>query len=295
MNSGRYEEDISIDATSKQINLVAADKRRPVLVTGKDIVVTGDAKGEVLLDGLLIAGGALTVSGNLGRLRLRHCTLVPGISLLADGMPAQAGVPSLVINSTNTRVEIDHCIIGAIQVSEDTEVEIKDSIVDATSERDAAYAGLSGGFGGPLRITNSTVIGGVRTRVMRLASNTIFLASTPVTKKSPLAPVLAQRRQEGCVRFSYVSPGARVPKRYHCQPEPDGSYVRPQLVATRFPAPGYCQLSAFCPCEIRRGADDEAEMGAFHDLFQPQREAHLRTRLDEYLRFGLEAGIFFAT
>jgi hypothetical protein len=49
------------------------------------------------------------------------------------------------------------------------------------------------------------------------------------------------------------------------------------------------------PEQIRTGADDEAEMGAFHDLFQPQRESNLRTRLDEYLRFGLEAGVFYET
>ena len=36
-------------------------------------------------------------------------------------------------------------------------------------------------------------------------------------------------------------------------------------------------------------------MGAFHDLYQPQREINLRVRLDEYLRFGLEAGIFYAS
>jgi hypothetical protein len=47
--------------------------------------------------------------------------------------------------------------------------------------------------------------------------------------------------------------------------------------------------------EIREGADDEAEMGAFHELFKPQRETNLRIRLDEYLRFGLEAGIFYVT
>jgi hypothetical protein len=33
-------------------------------------------------------------------------------------------------------------------------------------------------------------------------------------------------------------------------------------------------------------------MGAFHDLFQPQRETNLNVRLEEYLRFGLEAGSF---
>jgi hypothetical protein len=47
--------------------------------------------------------------------------------------------------------------------------------------------------------------------------------------------------------------------------------------------------------EIRAGADDGAEMGAFHLLFEPQREKNLRLRLDEYLRFGLEAGIFYAS
>jgi len=44
-----------------------------------------------------------------------------------------------------------------------------------------------------------------------------------------------------------------------------------------------------------RGADDTAEMGAFHDLFQPQRSNNLQLRLKEYLRFGFETGIFYQT
>jgi hypothetical protein len=36
-------------------------------------------------------------------------------------------------------------------------------------------------------------------------------------------------------------------------------------------------------------------MGVFHKLFQPQREHYLQARLEEYLRFGLEVGIFFAS
>ena len=32
-------------------------------------------------------------------------------------------------------------------------------------------------------------------------------------------------------------------------------------------------------------------MGATHELYQPQRETNLRLRLDEYLRYGLEAGL----
>jgi len=63
----------------------------------------------------------------------------------------------------------------------------------------------------------------------------------------------------------------------------------------RFGNAAYTQLGRFCPDAILRGADDESEIGAFHDLFQPQREAYLRARLEEYLRFGLEAGVFYAS
>jgi hypothetical protein len=296
VNSGRYPETVTLNATGKLIELRAADGRRPTLLLGGDIEISGGTNDEVIIDGLLIAGGKLKVSGDLGRLKLRHCTLVPGISLLADGTPAQPNAASLVIDSDRTSVEIDHCIIGAIQATADAEVHIADSIIDATDETNFAYTGTKD-FGGPLRIENSTVIGMVRTGIMRLASNTIFLASFApgADKKKLIAPVLAQRRQEGCVRFSYLSPGARVPPRFYCQPETDGSLIRPRLESLRFRDPEYCQLSPFCAPEIRRGADDESEMGAFHDLFEPQREAHLRIGIDEYLRFGLEAGVFYAT
>lgn len=296
LNSGRYAEKLNIDATGKLVVLRAAEKRRPTLVLGADLEIKGGKDDEVILDGLLIAGGAIKITGELGRLLLRHCTLVPGISLTADGKPAQPNNPGLMIESENARVEIDHSIVGAIRVTVDAEVTIKDSIVDATSQTNLAYGG-TGEFGAPLRITNSTVIGQVRTSIMRLASNTIFLASfaDKADQKTLTAPVFAQRRQEGCVRFSYLSPGARVPVRYHCQPEPDTSLIRPHFVSTRFNDPAYCQLSASCPFEIRRGADDEASMGAFHDLYEPQREDHLHARLAEYLRFGLEAGILYVS
>jgi hypothetical protein len=71
--------------------------------------------------------------------------------------------------------------------------------------------------------------------------------------------------------------------------------VRPAFTARRYGLAAYGQLAGHCPEEIRRGADDEAEMGVFHDVFAPQREDNLTIRLQEYLRFGLEAGLFHAT
>ena len=55
------------------------------------------------------------------------------------------------------------------------------------------------------------------------------------------------------------------------------------------------QLGIASPCEISTGADDEDQMGAFHFLGQAHRIKNLRAALDAYLRFGLEAGIFFVT
>jgi hypothetical protein len=69
----------------------------------------------------------------------------------------------------------------------------------------------------------------------------------------------------------------------------------PDFTSLRYGDPGYCQLQRSCPDPIWRGASDGAEMGAFHHLFEPQRETNLLVALDEYLRFAMQAGIFYAT
>src|SRR5262249_41494208 len=162
----------------------------------------------------------------------------------------------------------------------DARIELTGSILDATQESGIAYAGpANDDVGGLLKAVNSTIIGKVKTDTLELASNTIFLASLASGDTWP-APVQAQRRQEGCVLFCYAPADARVPRRYRCQPatSADAARVRPIFSSVRYGTPDYCQLSRRCALEILQGADDEAEMGVFHDLYQPQREAHLRTR-----------------
>src|SRR5262249_10576332 len=110
-------------------------------------------------------------------------------------------------------------------------------------------------------------------------------------------PVISDRRQAGCVRFCYVPFDAQVPRRFRCKPDASADALRlvPQFTSLRYGAPAYAQLSRRTAVEIRQGADDEAEMGVFHDQFLPHVEGNLRDRLAESLRFGLSAGIFFAT
>ena len=71
--------------------------------------------------------------------------------------------------------------------------------------------------------------------------------------------------------------------------------VQPVFESTRYGTPTYARLADTCAEEIRRGASDESEMGAFHDLFQPQRAANLQARLDEYAPAGMDIGIIYAS
>jgi hypothetical protein len=120
-------------------------------------------------------------------------------------------------------------------------------------------------------------------------------------------PLQVERTQEGCVRFSYVRPGSITPRRYRCQPDLaiDGlgparraavlAALRPAYTSTHYLDPGYTQLGDTCPVEIGTGAADGAEMGVWAHLRNPQREANLRLRLEEYLPFGLEAALIHVT
>jgi hypothetical protein len=99
------------------------------------------------------------------------------------------------------------------------------------------------------------------------------------------------------VRFCWIAPQSRLPQQFHCEPALSGDPLRvvPRFTSERYGTPGYAQLRADDPKEIFRGADDGAEMGAFHDLFQPQRLDNLALRLAEYTPAGCDAGIVIVT
>ena len=71
--------------------------------------------------------------------------------------------------------------------------------------------------------------------------------------------------------------------------------IRPAFVSTRYGHPAYAQLASVVHPAISTGAADGSEMGVYRNVEAARREANLRAALDEYLRFGLEAGIFYAS
>ena len=258
----------------------------------------------VTLDGLLITGRSVRISGSLSEVLIRHCTLVPGWSLDHHCNPESETEPSIELIDTTAQLTIEHSIVGSILVNENEvttdpiKIEISDSILDATgTDLDALYGPNSTIAHAQVSIRRSTVFGTVRTHAITLAENSIFDGRVRVA-----------RSQTGCVRFCYVPRGSRTPRRYNCQPdlvlarltdederEQAERRVRPRFNSRRYGTPSYCQLAEMCAVEIKRGADDESEMGVFHDLFQPQREANLRARLEEYAPASMDTGLIFVT
>jgi hypothetical protein len=223
-------------------------------------------------------------TGNdLRRLSVVHATCVPGLALNTDGAAVSAGAPSLQVARPGVEVTIKRAILGAVQIHGRASAALTDSVLDAGDPETFAYSATTGGGtdpGGALKIEACTLIG--RTRCQSLsASNAILLGLVEVT-----------RRQEGCLRFSYAPLESSAPRRYRCQPD-GGAGNFPRFTSLRYGVAAYGQLRRRTPDGVRRGADDESEMGAQHFLFAPQRESDLRTRLDEYLRVGLEAGVFY--
>jgi hypothetical protein len=268
--------DVTLEADAR-LEIRAANEQRPTLRLTADLRLAGGAGSAVELNGLLIAGSAIEARGQLERLHVRHCTLDPRSV-------------TLTIRSEEIDVTVERSILGPVRAAAEARVEIQDSIVDAGSREATAFAGLDGNAeDGALSLSRVTVVGAVRARELPLVENSLLLGVAT-----------AARRQAGCVRFSWVPPGSRVPRRFHCQPSEETSAAEALRLAPRFTSlayghPGYAQLRRDTPDAVRRGAEDESEMGAFSSLKQPQREDDLRVRLDEYLRVGLEAGLFFVT
>lgn len=353
-DSGVYTEPLRIQlAKNESLQIRAASGCRPVIRLldyqaglPDSLTVKGDIGSRFTLDGLLIAGRSVQINGaeaphendpksdhgskeqsptaDLCEVTIRHCTLVPGWGVQGNCEPQRPNEPSLELESTNARINIHHSIVGSIFVeasersSEPLVLRVSDSILDATSEDRIAlgchdddrlaYARLT--------IERTTVIGKIKTHAIMFAENSILKGEVKVA-----------RRQQGCVRFCYVEPGSRTPRRHQCEPDlaehkaevqlrenalktslptptaveigeakaSERLRVRPGFNSVRYGTPTYCQLAKTCALEITEGADDGSEMGAFHDLYQPQRLANLSTRLDEFSPASAEVSIITAS
>lgn len=306
LDSGVYIESINIELGKDQtLQIRAARRKRPVIslpelnVSMADsLTVQGERGSAFTLDGVMVAGRSLQVRGDLASVTLRHSTLVPGWNLEADCRPRWPNEPSLELFNLgrDARVTIERCILGTIHVTQDevdadpVPIRISDSVVDGTDPEELAVGGVDAPVAhARLTVLRSTVFGRVLVHALELGENSIFEGVIRVA-----------RRNLGCLRFSSYIPGpeTRVPRRFQCQPDlvgpEEAQRVRPRFRSVRYGSPLYARLSDHCAEEIRRGADDQSEMGVFHHLYEPQRAANLRARLAEYTPAGADADVIFA-
>lgn len=299
------------------IELRAADSARPTLILGSEITITGAAESAFDLNGLLItyAPGATTpaallhvpasASNQLTHLGITHTTLTPGWALQPNGepQPAYAGLPTLLVEISGLAVEIQQSILGPLWLNGQSTASLTNSILDATDPTAIAIVAAIDAAtqrpspSGALTIGGCTIIGKVYASLLDLVSNSIFLADlteADVTPTPPLwnAPLWTARQQQGCVRFSFVPAGAILPRHFQCV-ELAAGLPAPMFYSLRYGQPAYAKLLPTTDAAIRQGADDSGEMGAFHFLLAPLREADLRIRLQEYIPVGLEFGIFY--
>jgi hypothetical protein len=322
-DSKRYAAPPTITATTplpdadQSVVLQADDLQRPLLTRSDQLRLAMDPDTTIVLNGLVLAGAPLVIEQaddtRPRTLILRHCTLVPGLTRQPSGEPGTLGRASLIVLHPFASVTLDHCVVGPIVAIDGAAVTANDSVIDACGRDQVAFCGRAPGApgtlltvstaadrqvgdglvaGGHLELEACTVLGKVHAQQLDV-SNSLLLAALADGGDPWTWPVWAERRQLGCIRFSFVPPGSRTPRRFHCAG--DDPAERPFHTSLRYGDPGYMQLRRSTVDAIRLGASDESEMGVTHELYAPQREDNLRIRMDEYLRFGLEAGFFYAT
>ena len=298
---------------------------------GESLLMRGREGSRIIFDGVIVVGRGVTIGGDDDRERerpaktggpceviFRHTTLVPGWSLDCHCRPRHDAKASITVENTSAGIRIESSIVGAIQIDtnatrfEPPQISVCDSIVDATSSEQSAI-GSSGDCAAhaELRIARATIVGSVFVHAIRIAENSIFTGSVYVTRK-----------QLGCMRYSYLATEAsRTPPRYHCQPDealtwrakevqrafdpnvPEDAEVIeeikrgvvPHFDSLRYGTADYLRLSERTPGEIKAGADDESEMGVYHDLYEPQRLALLKRRLSEFVPATADSAVILAT
>lgn len=279
----------------------AGDQVRPYVQISGDLTFDGqagtgpdDPDAYLLLDGLWLgavgAQRAIVLDGDFELVEIRGCTLDPGGTDAVGGdifpvvLRIDGAVERLVVQSSIVpRIELADSGADRVEV-----LEVYDSILDpqVTDLAGPAVTGPVALGEAEVRLARVTVLGDLN--VHRLWATDSLIAGTGDVFDT----------QNGCFRFSAAGEDSRdqLPHPYE-----SAFFVNaePLFVSRTFSGAGYAQLSEApvrisgsdddldAHASIVSGAEDDGEMGAFHDLHGPLKERALRAKLEEYMPFGL--------
>ncbi|AUX23341.1 hypothetical protein SOCEGT47_038640 [Sorangium cellulosum] len=261
---------------------LAADSVRPIVVGDlrvRGAATTAENRGELLVSGLVVTGRVVALAGSLQGLRLVSATVLGANAI--DVVTANADNAALEVHASRS-------ILGDIEAA---------GAIGGIHLTDTAVTGQVHAPETAMTADGSTVLGACELGALS-ASSSIFAGLMTV-----------EQHQEGCLRFCYVPASSRTPRRFRCQPDlaleeatqaGDASVaalvplrVRPRFVSADPMAPGFLVLAPDAAPELRGAAEDSGEPGSWNHLQHGIRLANLRNALPQFLRFGLEPGIFF--
>lgn len=323
LDSSVYEEDFDIRiGAGMQLDIVAAAGQHPVLRSmeeqqnrPKRIRVEGySLKDQAVparlgLNGITIAEHALELRGEFAAVSINHCTIVP-----QREDPHQRHV-AIAITAMPCPITINSSIVGEIRINtvelgfDPIALSISDSIVDAGPSAGRAVGGIEERPGyASLNLDKCTVLGEIN--VFQACARDSIITGR----------FFSRRRQAGEIRFCYLPLTSHVPRRIGCQPDgvlaavdddlkagfvdagtaqklliSEPARVLPRFDSVDFGTPGYCRLALDAAAEISHGAEDDGELGAFHDLWLSRRIDDMTTRLAEFTPIGVDLDIVFAT
>ncbi len=252
----------------------AANRQRPCLrFSGGGLAVTGPIEA-LRLNGLLLSGGEIEISNAsvLKLLELVACTLDPianPVSLIAR----EGSLPPTPV----AQISLCRCVTGGLQLGGGVaEVVVADSIIDRRGG--IAIGDLLGNEAHARAHLERTTVWGQGLLHQLYGSECLFVDQ-----------FLVGDQQDGCLRYSRYQVGSELPRRFQCV-STDAAFN-----SRRLGRPSYGQLHLVSPAAVRSGAEDGAEMGAFHGALASLREKNLGVKVDEYLPVSLSPALIYVT
>jgi hypothetical protein len=169
-------------------------------------------------------------------------------------------------------------VVTAVDLCSAAKIVIRDSIVQSIVPGAPGVAAVPAieTRVATVEIERSTVFGDVLVNRLE-ASETLVQGLVQVTDN-----------QHGCFRFSATNDTlqTRLPRQF------ESRLFAPSIpnhffVSRRFGDAGFAQLSATAPETIRRGAENGSEMGVWSRLLTPIKADDLRSKVLEFMPFGL--------
>ncbi|MGV8845338.1 hypothetical protein [Tessaracoccus sp.] len=235
------------------------------------LTVTGGAGSSLVVDGLVLEGDLVVTAGDLGSLTVSQSTVTGAVRVTSG----------TVNRNHDLQVRLMRSMVGRMVVSATVPtVRVEDCMLSPEVGGNNTLGEVVRAPGAFLTVLGSTLRGDITSRSFS-ASNAVLDGRVEIAQ-----------RQTGCVRYTYIGPGSRVPRRFRCVPPEDSTAApAPVYASHQFGSPAFLTFAETCPVQIREGGEDGAEMGAHLHLQRPGRRRAAGRLLTGYVPVGLEIGM----